>query len=321
MGHILGMDIGGTKCAVILGLYGNKNIIILERSEFPTKNYKTPEKVIEQLCRSSETVLKKYGLAKSDLRGIGISCGGPLDSKNGIILGPPNLPGWEYVEIVKIIKQYFEVPCRLQNDANAGALAEWRFGVAQGREHVVFLTLGTGCGAGIIVNGQIYTGANDNAGECGHIRMADYGPSGYGKYGSMEGFCSGGGIVQLGNMVGLSYMQTGRDTRLASYIQSGKMSAKDIARMAREGDAASQEVFQIVGHQLGQGVSLIIDFLNPEMIVLGGLYMRCEDLLKREMEHVIKKESIRGSIAACEVVPAALGEQIGDYAALATALN
>src|SRR5690606_15592063 len=131
------------------------------------------------------------------LAAIGISCGGPLDSRRGVILSPPNLPGWDRIPVVEVFQQAFKVPVALQNDANAGALAEWLWGAGRGSHNMIFLTFGTGMGAGLILNGQLYSGTNDLAGEVGHIRLAPDGPVGYGKAGSFEGFCSGGGIKQL----------------------------------------------------------------------------------------------------------------------------
>lgn len=133
-----------------------------------------------------------------EICGIGISCGGPLDAERGIIQTPPNLPLWKDVPICAILEQQFCIPTRLQNDANACALAEWRFGAGRGTKNMMFITFGTGFGAGLILNGQLYSGTNGNAGEIGHIRLAEYGPSGYGKIGSYEGFCSGSGIAQIG---------------------------------------------------------------------------------------------------------------------------
>ena len=130
-----------------------------------------------------------------DISAIGISCGGPLNSKKGVILSPPNLPGWDNIEIVNIIKDRLDVPAKLQNDANACALAEWKYGAGRGSNNMIFLTFGTGFGAGLILDGRLYNGVNCMSGEIGHVRLTEYGPVGYGKAGSCEGYCSGGGIA------------------------------------------------------------------------------------------------------------------------------
>ena len=252
---------------------------------------------------------------------IGISCGGPLDSKRGIIMGPPNLPGWDNVEIVKQIEAHYGVSAHLQNDANACAVAEWKFGAGKGCRNLVFMTFGTGLGAGLILDGKLYSGTNDNAGELGHIRLSDFGPVGYGKAGSFEGFCSGNGIAQLGYYKALEKVQMGE---YPMYFKNGytqnDVTAKTIADAADAGDETAIEVYRICGEYLGKGLSVVIDILNPEIIVIGSIFARSHNLLWEPAKNVIEKEALGISSGCCRVVPAALGEQIGDYAAIATAL-
>ena len=179
-----GVDIGGTKCAVTLG---DDSGNILSKVKFETTDVKNT------LNRISEEVSKLKNISS-----VGISCGGPLDSKRGIICSPPNLPKWDNVEICSLLKEVSGVPAFLQNDANACALAEWQYGAGKGCENMIFLTFGTGLGAGLILDGKLYSGTNDMAGEVGHIRLSPFGPVGFGKSGSFEGFCSGGGLKQIG---------------------------------------------------------------------------------------------------------------------------
>lgn len=138
----------------------------------------------------------------ADFSAIGISCGGPLDSRRGIVFSPPNLPGWDKVPITKFFSERFHVPCFLQNNANACVLAEWKWGNGKNLDNVVFPTFGTGMGAGLILNGKLYEGAKGLAGEIGHMRLARHGPVGYGKAGSFEGVCSGGGDSAIGTEQG-----------------------------------------------------------------------------------------------------------------------
>jgi glucokinase len=194
--YYLGIDIGGTKCAVIAG---TEEMEILKKVSFPTETGKGTDHTISLLLSSASEIIDNLGANR--LKAIGISCGGPLDSIKGIVQSPPNLPGWDDIHIVEIFKEKFHVPVYLQNDANACALAEWKFGAGKGTQNMVFLTFGTGMGGGIIINGRLYTGTNDLAGEVGHIRLADDGPKAYGKKGSFEGFCSGNGIALLAKQI------------------------------------------------------------------------------------------------------------------------
>lgn len=312
---LLGFDIGGTKCAVITARWENGQIELLKKEKIDTDLSVAPEEMVDRLIALAD------GIVDEKPEAIGISCGGPLDSSKGIILGPPNLPGWDHVEIVDRIQKHFGAPAHLQNDANACAVAEWKFGAGMSCENMVFLTFGTGLGAGLILNGKLYSGTNDNAGECGHIRLDRFGPVGYGKAGSFEGFCSGGGLAQLGYTLALEQIQQGK---APAYFQNG-MSAKDItaksiADAARQGDETALRVYEICGEYLGKGLSVLIDILNPQRIVIGSVFARSGDLLRPAMERVIAKETLPLSASCCQVVPAQLGEQIGDYAAIATAL-
>ncbi len=307
---MIGFDIGGTKCSVAIGKSDGDNIKILNKKVIATDHSVSPYEMIDRLCLLAEEMT-------DDFSKIGISCGGPLNSKDGIIMSPPNLPGWDNVKIIDYLKDRYKCVAVLQNDANACAVAEWKFGAGRGCENMVFLTFGSGLGAGLILNGRLYTGASDMAGEVGHIRLLDDGPIGYGKAGSFEGFCSGNGIAALGRMVAIDSL---KDGKTLSYCKSKAdidgISAKSIAECAKQGFEDAMEVYRICGERLGRGLSVIIDMLNPEMIVIGSVFQRCEELLRDSMERVIKKETLSCSRTACKIVPAMLKEELGDYAAL-----
>lgn len=313
--RILGLDIGGTKCAVLLGKYDKRRMTIEGKAVLPTDPTKEPRFVFEAMCREADRLLE--GEAPD---GIGVSCGGPLDPKRGLIQRPPNLPLWDDTPIVQWLEDRYHAPARIQNDADACALAEWKLGAGRGTRNMIFLTCGTGLGAGLILNGQLYRGSSYMAGEVGHVRLSKEGPAGYGKEGSFEGFCSGGGIAQLGYTMGLSQYQRGICPSYFSPEQPmGGATAKAVARAAGEGDAAAREVYRKSGRYLGMGLSVLIDILNPECIVLGSIFARSEELLRPEMEKALEEETLPAALAVCRIVPSELGESLGDYAALITA--
>ena len=303
----LGIDIGGTKCAVVLG---NEKGEILRKVRFETMDKdSTIEKLIE--------ITREMG----EFQSIGISCGGPLDSKKGVIMSPPNLVGWDNVPICEILRNEFSVPVYLCNDANACALAEWKFGAGKGTQNMVFLTFGTGLGAGLILDGKLYSGTNDMAGEVGHIRLDSFGPVGYGKKGSFEGFCSGGGIAQLGKTLALEKLQMGESTLFCKNKDDlESVTAKSIAESALAGDETARKVYEICGKQLGRGLSVLVDILNPERIVIGSIFQRSEQLLRKYMEETLEEESLSLARKVCEIVPASLEENLGDIAALSVAM-
>jgi glucokinase len=220
------------------------------------------------------------------------------------------------------MEEHFGVKPSLQNDANACALAEWRFGAGKGCRNMIFMTFGTGLGAGLILGGRLYSGTNDNAGEVGHIRLDKFGPVGYGKSGSFEGFCSGGGIAQLGYIKALEKVQSGTyPAYFTKNMTSADITAKSIAEAADKGDETAIEVYRICGEYLGRGLSVLIDILNPQAIVLGSIFTRSKHLLLDSMKQAIEKEALPCSVGCCQILSAELGESIGDYAAIATALE
>ena len=303
--YAIGIDIGGTKCALSAGACGER-VEILHREEFPTAGLAWRQ-VLDEFAARIEGIRN----GRPELAGapIGISCGGPLDSKTGRILSPPNLPGWDNVPVVKFFADRFGVPVHLQNDANACAYAEWKFGAGRGTKNMVFMTFGTGLGAGIIIDGKLYSGTNDNAGEIGHIRLRENGPIGYNKVGSAEGFCSGAGMARLAQ---IRASEQGVDL-------PDDFSAKELFRRMDEGDAFCTAVFKESAAHLGMILSYTIDILNPEMIVLGGVFMRQTDRFMKEIAPILEREALPFARQVCKIAPAGLSENIGDYAALAVA--
>jgi glucokinase len=323
MRNLLGLDIGGTKCAVLFGQLSNGgNIKVLDKLVYATADYATPDKMLPQLQNGIDEILKKHRKMSNDITSIGISCGGPLDSKKGVVLSPPNLPGWDKVHIVDFFENHFLIPTAIQNDANACALAEWKFGAGRGTQNMVFLTFGTGLGAGLILNGKLYSGINDNAGEVGHIRLDNFGPVGYGKTGSFEGFCSGSGIAQLARFKAMEKFQMGEKVSFCESISElQSLTAQRIAEAANSGDPIALEVFETCGTYLGKGLSILIDILNPECIVIGSIYVRAGHLLVPSIVKVLQVESLPLARKVCRIVPAELDEQIGDIASLSVAAN
>ncbi len=312
---LIGVDIGGTKCAVVLG---NTVPEILDRVEFSTESKAGPEQTINKIENAVQNILDKLNVER--VRYIGISCGGPLDSQRGVILSPPNLPGWDNIPIVSILGKKFGIPVAIQNDANACALAEWKWGAGKGCRNMVFLTFGTGLGAGLILDGKLYSGTNDMAGEVGHIRLEKDGPVGYGKEGSFEGFCSGGGIALQAKEV----LRTGSggNTDFCREFSGGKpVTARDVCMYASKGDSVALEILENSGRRLGMGLSILIDILNPERIVIGSIFTHCRTYLEPAAEAVIQREALMAARRVCTVVPASLGKNIGDYASLGVALN
>jgi len=300
---ILGLDIGGTKTAVVLGDRGGR---VHERVQFATRTERRFAATYEEFCASIEGV--RAQAQAGGVEAISVSVGGPLDIGRGIIKSPPNLPGWDDIPLKQMLTERFGLPVHVEHDGNAGALAEWYFGAARGARNVIFLTMGTGFGGGLILNGQLYRGTCDLAGEVGHIRLAESGPLAFGKAGSWEGLCGGAGIARR---AARRYPQRWRE---------GETTARDLAELAAAGDADVHALFAEVGRDVGRGLAILIDVLNPEVIVIGSLAVRLGELVLAPAREEVRREALPGAVAVCRIVPAALGERLGDVASLCAAI-
>jgi glucokinase len=303
--YILGLDIGGTKTAAILGNHEGELFL---RSSFPTRPDRGFDDTFSDLLIHAADVLSEAVKLGKPAACISVSIGGPMDIEKGIIHSPPNLPLWDDIPLKEMLEARFEMPVHIEHDGNAGALAEWFFGAAKGARNVIFLTMGTGFGGGLILDGRLYRGTTSLAGEVGHIRLADTGPVAFGKAGSWEAFCSGTGIGRLAAH------------RFPKRWKDGEVTPPVLAKLAESGDADALAVFNEVGRVLGRGLAILLDVLNPEVIVIGSLAVRLGDLVLAPAGQVMEQEALPGAFKACRVVPAALGEKLGDIAALCAAI-
>ena len=310
---LVGIDIGGTKTAIVMSPHPPH---VSWRKEFPTLPEDGPDHAIQRIIQ-----LARQGLAElhSEASSIGVSCGGPLDLTTVVIQSPPNLPTWTEVPLKRILEAEFGVSCRIENDANAGAVAEHRHGAGRGCRHMIFLTLGTGLGAGLILNGQIYRGANGMAGEIGHVRLTENGPQGFNKAGSVEGWASGGGMAQRAAEIVSAAIRAGEHTSLTKPVSL--LTARDVGLALADGDAVAERIVRETGVRLGDALAILVDILNPERIVIGGLALRLGETLLAPARSRLAQEALPASGTACDVVSAALGEMIGDVAALCVAIG
>jgi glucokinase len=306
---IVGLDIGGTKIACVEGGWGGH---IHKRSEIPTDAVRPFDETFPAVIELVEQRLSEARAAAREVVALSVAVGGPLRIEQGFLLDPPHLPGWHNIDLKRRLREKFpDLPVYIEHDGNAGALAEFRFGVGLGRRglrHLVFLTFGTGLGAGFVLNGKLLRGACDTAGEVGHWRLAAEGPEGFGKRGSWEGFASGAGLVRLAS---IRFPRRWRpDTPIRALVEAMLADDDEALAVARE-----------AGARMGEGLALLVDALNPQLIVLGSLAVVLGDRVLRSAREVLAREALPQAVAACDVVPAALGARIGDVASLMAALN
>lgn len=303
---ILGLDIGGTKTAVTLG---DPSGAIHARQAFATRTERGFFATFGELCTHVDEIRRQAERLGRAVEVISVSIGGPLEIEPGIIHSPPNLPGWDDIPLKELLTERFDLPVYIEHDGNAGALAEWYFGAGRGARNVVFLTMGTGFGGGLILNGQLYRGTCDLAGEVGHIRIAENGPVAFGKAGSWEGFCGGAGISKLAT------------ARFPQRWKATGVTAQEIATLATGGDADALTLLEELARRLGYGLAILLDVLNPEVIVIGSIAVRLGELLLGPAREEMKREALPAAVNACRVVPAALGERLGDVASLCAAIQ
>lgn len=306
--YIVGVDIGGTKLACVLGdAQGN----VLARQWQATIHGRGWQTAVQQLIEMAKQVMQ--GVPREQVRGIGISCGGPLDSARGIVYTPPNLPEWDAVPLKQIFEEHFGLSTRVENDANATALAEHRFGAGRGTRNMVFVTWGTGIGGGLILQGRLYRGTNDLAGEIGHTTVLLDGPlCGCGKHGCLEALASGPSIARCARELA----NDSQDSRLWQRTTPEEVTAQHVVEAALEGDTFARFVLAEAATYMGIGIANLAQIVNPQRVVLGTIAVKAGDLVLEPLRMALAVHAWDRVRAVLEVVPAELGDRAQDLAAL-----
>lgn len=302
---IIGFDVGGSKIAVVEGGY---DVAIYQRVLLPDHVGKPVSETLEAMCAAVSEMRAQAAAAGRTVSAVSVSIGGPLEIERGIILSPPNLPGWNNVPLRDILAERLGLPVYVEHDGNAGALAELLFGAGVGKRNVIFLTLGTGLGAGIILDGSIYRGTTDTAGEVGFIHVADDTPVAYGKAGTWEGVCSGAGLVKLAHWRYPGFW--GENAAPSEIIVDALGGVQEAVALVTE-----------MGEWLGKGCAILVNTLNPERIIVGTLGVVLSDMLLAPARRALAEYALPISANACELVPSALGDMLGDTAALIAAID
>ena len=314
---ILGVDLGGTKIAAALATTQGE---IVARGRSPTLAQDGPDAIIESICATINEVLSAKALEPSRLLGIGIAAAGIIDSANGKVIFSPNLPGWHEIPLRDAIEQQFGVPAYLGNDANLAALGEWHFGVGEKVANLIYVTVSTGIGGGIIADGKLYTGACGTAGEIGHMTIDVNGPRcRCGNIGCWEALASGTALARE------AVMRTTEGARTSIIELVGgdvsKIDAKIVGLAARQGDELAQELVSHLGYYFGVGLANLVNIFNPELILIGGGVAKIGDLLLQPAIKVVKERAFSTSANAVEIKPAILGDDSGIMGAAAFVLK
>ncbi len=308
----LGWDVGGTKSAAVLGTGAGE---VLERAEYPSNVAGGPEAMIgDFLARARELLGRSAGAAggaggagatnAANVAGVGVSIGGPLNTRTGVIDSPPHLPGWDRVPLRERLEGELGLPVTVEHDAAACLLAEWLWGEARGATHAVYLTCGTGCGAGILVDGRVLRGPHGETPEAGHIRIAPDGPVMFGKSGSAEVFGSGEGVGKLAHAMFPDAYPAPADPR-------------ELAGAARRGDARAAAVLAESACGTGRLCAVLADLFAPQVIVLGSLARYFGAGWVATVEAEFRREALAVNARHTRILPAGLGERLQDLSAIA----
>ena len=309
---VLGIDIGGTKLAAgVVNTEGN----VLMRGEVPTLAGEGPEPVLGRILGLGRDLLARAAAEKEPVKRIGVGCAGPVDIQAGKVFNPPNLPGWRDVSLVERVEAELGLPVVLENDANAAALGEFRYGAGRGARSLVYLTVSTGIGGGIILDGKVWHGLKDTAGEVGHMTVFPDGPlCGCGNRGCLEAISSGMSIARRARQA----LGSGRPTRLREVREPN---SADVVRLAREGDVIAREVWDESVKYLGIGVAAVITILAPERVVLGGGVTKAGDFLFDPLRAQVRGRVKLVPVELVPILPAALGGDVGILGAAAVAMG
>lgn len=311
-----GIDLGGTKILVIIGDATGE---VVGSARIPTLAAEGPEAVISRVVAAVREAANEADVDASALRGTGVSAPGPIDSARGVITDPPNLPGWHNVPLAAILRERLGVPSILENDANCGAVGEHNFGAGRGYKDMVFVTVSTGIGGGVIINNELYAGASGAAGEVGHVGVSVDGPvCGAGHVGCLEAFASGTAIAaRARELIAVGGLPI--TARLAE--DHPPLSAETVFLAGQQGESAATALIAAAGRYLGIGLATIINSFNPQAIVLGGGLTNMGDVILGPAVEVARTRSFAQSFMDVRIVEATLGERVAALGALAVARN
>jgi len=316
---IIAVDLGGTQLRAALC---TPEGTIHQRVREKTRARQGPEAVLARIGQAIEQVWPQPdpttgGAGRGAVRAIGISAPGPLDPFEGIVLGAPNLPGWENLPLREVVSGRFGVPVHVGNDANVAALAEHRFGAGRGYDDMIYMTISTGIGGGIVLGGRLFLGHKGLAGEIGHTVLQPNGPQcSCGNRGCLEALASGTAIGHQARTLAAS----GRAPAILAAAQgeAAQVSARSVGLAAAQGDKVALRLLRQAGRHIGIAIANLMHLFNPQCFVLGGGVTQTGELLFKPIRRAARRNvQVPQYAEGVEIVPAALGEDVGLLGALA----
>ncbi|MCD6384568.1 ROK family protein [Candidatus Sumerlaeota bacterium] len=303
----IGVDLGGTNLrAVAINADGQ----IIERITYPTQAQEGPNVVIKNIVASVRTLLAKIALEDIKIIGVGIGAPGPLNSETGVVIKAPNLPGWENIHLRDIVAKELQLPVRIENDANVAAFAEYWKGAGQNSKVMICLTLGTGVGGGIIIDGNIFRGSHFIGAELGHITIKYDGlRCSCGNKGCLEAYVSATGIVARTIMA----IRSGATTILTDMVDNdlNTLTSELVYQAAVNNDSLAQSIMHETGTLLGIGITSLANIFNPDFVIIGGGVSKAGDMILTPARQEVQKRAMPGIAEHLKILPAMLGEDAG----------
>ena len=317
--YVMGVDLGGTNVrAAVIDRVSEQ--IVARGENISSRGMEGPELTAMQIAAAAQTALGGAGANAAQVLGVGVAVPGHVKAREGVVKWAPNFKDqWKDVPIAALIERHLGLPVQIGNDANLAALGEFRFGAGRAVRHLVMVTLGTGIGGGIIVDGRLLDGADGGAGEIGHMVINPGGRGGNSAFGSVEGETQRDAIVERA----ARKIQEGYETSLGAQVDFDRFALTPaiIAEEARKGDAIALEVFEETGYYLGLCVTNLINLLNPEMVVIGGGIAQAGDIILDPIRRTVTATAIRSLSRTCRIVPAELGDNAGIFGGAAIILQ
>ncbi len=313
MRFVLGIDIGGTN--LVVGSVAEDGSELHALDSEPTHAEAGQSDVLDRLITLAQRTIERtrQEVRGADIIGVGVGAPGPLDTKRGIVLLTPNL-GWVNLPLRQIIHERLGLPAALDNDANCAVLGEWWMGAARGTRNAIGITIGTGIGGGIIVDGKLYHGASDCAGEIGHTTIDTEGRRcKCGNYGCLEAYASGPNIA----MRAVEELKAGAVSRLADYVGGDlrQVTAQTVYQAAHDGDQLALEVVNDTAKFLGAGIANLVNVFNPEVVVVCGGVTLAGDRLFDPLRREVARRAFKPAVSVCRIIPCELSGTAGVYGA------
>jgi glucokinase-like ROK family protein len=313
-GLVGAIDMGATHLSIA---FADFNARIRQEAEFPFDIKNGPEVCLAKADQNLRKMLADQGLSVSNLSAIGVGVPGPVITEAGMVVAPPIMPGWDRYPIRATLQKMWKCPVTLNNDAELGALGEWAYGAGRGEKNIAYIKVGSGVGAGLILNQQIYGGTTGAAGEIGHLTIDENGPlCNCGNHGCLEAFAGGNAIARQGQLLAKSGKRT-----LLSETSIDKISAFEVAEAARRGDLHAQEILRRAGTSIGVAIAGLINLFNPGVVIIGGGVAQVGDIITTPIRQAVRDRAMRASEQSVRITTGMLGRRSLLIGATVQAIN